>query len=165
MTNACRAARQLAHHPISSHLISLVELGLLGSLGRRLQEVFGAHLSVSVSPEEYRILELFSFYGNVVLALLKGDTAVTRPLHTSCVGEVHLLHTKSIWDLAEVLEEATSQMSSGSTSPDLRDAAVPPSSEVVSAGRALRALSRTRTTSSTQMYRDKGGGCPCDHAA
>ena len=79
------------------------------------------HFSVSVSPEEYRILELFSFYGTVVLALLKGDTAVTRPLHTSCVGEVHLLHTNSIWDLAEVLEEATSQMSSGSTSPDLRD--------------------------------------------
>ena len=44
-------------------------------------------------------------------------------------------------------------------------ATVPPSSEVVSVGGARGALSRTRTTSSTQMYRDKGDGCPCDHAA
>ena len=45
-----------------------------------------------------------AFYGNFLLAFLKEDTAVTRPLHTSCFGEVRLLHTSSIWDLPEVLE-------------------------------------------------------------
>ena len=53
------------------------------------------------------------FYGNVMLALLKGDIAVTRPLHTSGFGEVQSLHPTSIWHLPEVLEEVTSEMSSG----------------------------------------------------
>ena len=52
-----------------------------------------------------------AFYENVVSALVEG-TAVTRPLHMSCFGEVHLLHTNSIWDLPEVLEEATYEKSS-----------------------------------------------------
>ena len=30
-----------------------------------------------------------AFCRNVMLVLLKEDTAVTRPLHTSCFGEVH----------------------------------------------------------------------------
>ena len=57
-----------------------------------------------------------ALYGDVVLALLKEDTTVTRPLHTSCFGEVHFFHTNSIWDLPEIWEEATSEMSSGSMS-------------------------------------------------
>ena len=57
-----------------------------------------------------------------MLALLTEDTAVTRPLHTSCFGEVHLLHTNSIWDLPEVPEEETTfEISSGSVSQDLGD--------------------------------------------
>ena len=66
-------------------------------------------------------MDLLAFYGKVMLAVFKEDTAVTRPLHTSCFGEVHLLHTKSIWDFPEVLEEATFEISSGSMSPDLSD--------------------------------------------
>ena len=62
-----------------------------------------------------------AFFGNVALALLKEDIAVTRPLHTSCFGEVHLIHTNSTWDFPEVLEDGTSEMSSGSMSPDLGD--------------------------------------------
>ena len=42
-------------------------------------------------------------------------------METSCFREVYLLHTISIWDLPEVLEEATSGISSGSMSPDLDD--------------------------------------------
>ena len=61
----------------------------------------------------------FAFYGKVMSALLKEDIAVTRPLHTSCFGDVHLLHTSSIWDLPEILEKATKEISSGSMSPDL----------------------------------------------
>ena len=49
-----------------------------------------------------------AFCGNVMLAFLKDYTAVTRPLHTSCFGEVHLLHTNSIWDLPEVIDDVTS---------------------------------------------------------
>ena len=59
--------------------------------------------------------------GNAMLALLKEDTAVTRPLHTSGFGEVHSLYTSSIWDFPEVLEEATFEVSSGGMSPDLGD--------------------------------------------
>ena len=40
-----------------------------------------------------------AFYGKGRLALSKEGTAVTRPRHTSCFGEVHLLHTNGIWDL------------------------------------------------------------------
>ena len=36
-----------------------------------------------------------AFSGNVVLALLREDTAVTQLLHTSCFNKVHLLHTSS----------------------------------------------------------------------
>ena len=45
-----------------------------------------------------------AFCGNVVLALVKEDTTVTRPLHMSSFGEVHSLHTNSIWDILEVFE-------------------------------------------------------------
>ena len=34
-------------------------------------------------------------------------------------GEVHSLYTSSMWDLPEVLEEATFEVSSGGMSPDL----------------------------------------------
>ena len=57
----------------------------------------------------------------VTLALLREDTAVSRPLHTSCFGEVHLLRELGIWDLLEVAEEAPYEPSSGSMSPDLGD--------------------------------------------
>ena len=56
-----------------------------------------------------------------MLALLKEDTAVTRPLHTSGFSEVHQLHMINIWDLPEVLEEATSEISSGRLYPDFGD--------------------------------------------
>ena len=38
-------------------------------------------------------------------------TAVTRPLHTSYFGEVHLLHTNSILDLFEVIDDVASDPS------------------------------------------------------
>ena len=53
--------------------------------------------------------------------MLKEDTAVKRLLHRSRFGEVRLLHTNGIWDVPEVLEKATFQISSGSMSPDLGD--------------------------------------------
>ena len=56
-----------------------------------------------------------------MLGLLREDTAVSRPLHTSCFGEVHLLRELSIWDLPEVAEEAPHDPSSGSKSPDFGD--------------------------------------------
>ena len=58
-----------------------------------------------------------AFYGNVMLALLREDTAVTRALHTSRFGEVHLLRENSIWGFPEVLQEALYEISSGSMSP------------------------------------------------
>ena len=82
----------------------------------------GLQLPRKVKPHDGQEEEMdLAFNGKVMLALLKEDTAVTRPLHTGCFGEVHLLHTNSIWDLPEVLEEATFEISSGSMSPDLGD--------------------------------------------
>ena len=46
---------------------------------------------------------------------------MSRPLHTSCFGEVHLLREMSIWDLPDVAQEAPYEPSSGSMSPDLGD--------------------------------------------
>ena len=59
-----------------------------------------------------------AFDGNVVLVLMKDQAAETHPLHTSSVGDVHLLHTNGIWDLLEVIDDNTCD-SSGSMSPCL----------------------------------------------
>ena len=48
-----------------------------------------------------------------MLALLREETAVSQPLHTSYFGEVYLLRELSIWDLSEAAEEASYQPSSG----------------------------------------------------
>ena len=61
---------------------------------------------------------------------------------------------RSRWTLRSSPHASKAIFASGAT--------VPPSSEVVSVGGARRALSRTRTTSPTQMYRDNGDGGSCD---
>ena len=59
-----------------------------------------------------------AFFGNVMFALLREDTAVTRPRHELFRRSAR---ESSIWDLPEVLEEAPYEISSGSMSPDLND--------------------------------------------
>ena len=113
-------AAELWHYDTGNGVITSVRRRILVMESIRTG---GLQLPRKVKPhdgQEEEVMDLV-VYGKVMLALLQEDTAVTRPLHTSCFGDVHFLHTNGSKDLPEVLEEATCENSSGCMSRDLGD--------------------------------------------
>ena len=77
------------------------------SLRKRIPIMEGIHsdglqLPWKEEPPDGQEEMVLAFFGNVVLALMKDQTAETHPLQTNSFGEVQWLHTNRIWDLPEV---------------------------------------------------------------
>ena len=90
----------LGHHDTDGNRVTAVRMRILVMEGIRRD---GLQLPREVKFHDGQEEELdLAFCGNVMLALLREDTAVSRPLHTSCFGEVHLLREMSIWDLTRM---------------------------------------------------------------